>query len=151
MEIATFYVDNHWLGIPSVHVLEAINVKGLTSVPGAGENMLGYIMYRDKLLTVIGLWGVLGKEDKRRVSSEPQIIVLRMGEGEDKLLGVMVDELGEIPEIPLERIEKVSTMLSGSNVLAESLVKPENGKNANEMIVVLSLERLRRKFMKVGE
>lgn len=148
VEIATFYVDNNWLGIPSADVVEAIDVAGLTSVPGAAESLLGYIMYRDKLISVVGLWGMLGKEDKRRVSHEPQILVIRLGNEDGMLLGVMVDELGEIPEISLDRIEKVSTMLAGNNMLAESLVKPGFGKSSNEMIVVLSAERLRRKFMR---
>lgn len=150
VEIATFYVDSHWLGIPSDHVVESIDIKGLTSVPGASENMLGYIMFRDKLISVVGLWGMLGKEDKRRSGNEPQIIVLKMGDANDTLIGVMVDELGEIPEIPLERIEKVSPMLANGNALAESLVKPGEGKSSREMIVVLSAERLRNKFIPVS-
>lgn len=151
VEIATFYVDSHWLGIPSVHVVEAIDTVGLTSVSGSSDNMLGYIMYRDRLISVVGLWGLLGHSDKRRVCQDPQIIVLRMGADDSVLLGVMVDELGEIPEIPLDRIEKVPNMMSGDNLLAESLVKPHNGKVASEMIVVLSQARLRRKFMRFDE
>lgn len=151
IEIATFYVDSHWLGIPTDHVVESIDVQGLTRVPGAGENMLGYIMFRDQLISVVGLWGMLGKEDKRRVSNEPQIIVLSLGsDAQSPLIGVMVDELGEIPEIPLERIEKLSPMLANGNALAESLVKPGAGKSSREMIVVLSPERLRNKFMPVS-
>ncbi len=147
IEIATFYVDSHWLGVPSEYVVESIDIKGLTSVPGAGENLLGYIMFRDKLISVVGLWGMLGKDDKRRSGHEPQIVVLRLGGENETLLGVMVDELGEIPEVPKERIEKVSPMLSGGNLLAESLVKPGAGKTSREMIVVLSPERLRRRFI----
>ncbi len=150
VEIATFYVDSHWLGIPSDYVVESIDTKGLTRVPGAGENMLGYIMFREKLISVVGLWGMLGKEDKRRSNQEPQIIVLRMSDADETLIGVMVDELGEIPEIPVERIEKVSPMMANDNALAESLVKPGAGKSSREMIVVLSPERLRRKFMQVN-
>lgn len=151
VEIATFYVDSHWLGIPTEHVVEAIDVKGLTSVPGAEESLLGYIMFRDRLISVVGLWGMLGKEDHRRVSHEPQVIVLRLDGDDNMLLGVMVDELGEIPEIPRDRIEKVSPMLSAGNLLAESLVKPGAGKSSSEMIVVLSPERLRRKFIRADD
>jgi chemotaxis signal transduction protein len=150
LEIATFYVDSHWLGIPTDHVVESIDIKGLTRVPGAGESLLGYIMFRDKLISVVGLWGMLGKEDKRRSSNEPQIVVLRMGDPDDTLIGIMVDELGEIPEIPLERIEKVSPMVAGGNALADSLVKPGAGKSSREMIVLLSPDRLRQKFTKVS-
>ena len=151
LEIATFYVGQHWLGIPTEYVVESIDVKGLTSVPGAGESLLGYIMFHDKLISVVGLWGMLDKESQRRSSHEPQIVVLRLGGKNDMLIGVMVDELGEIPEIPLERIEKVSPMLSNGNILAESLVKPSAGKSSREMIVILSPERLRRKFMNITE
>lgn len=143
-------MDSHWLGIPSSHVVESIDIKGLTRVPGAGENMLGYIMFRDSLISVVGLWGMLGKEDQRRGSGELQIVVIRLNGEEDTLIGVMVDELGEIPEIPVERIEKVSPMLTAGNTLAESLVKPGAGKSSREMIVVLSPERLRQKFMVSG-
>jgi chemotaxis signal transduction protein len=151
MEIATFYVDSHWLGISTEYVVESIDIKGLTGVPGAGENLLGYIMFRDSLISVVGLWGMLGKEDKRHSNHEKQIVVLRLGGESDALVGVMVDELGEIPEIPLERIEKVSPMLSAGNLLADSLVKPSAGKSSREMIVVLSPERLRRKFTNFAE
>jgi chemotaxis signal transduction protein len=76
---------------------------------------------------------------------------MRQAAGSDSLLGVMVDELGEIPEVPLDRIEKVSSMLEGGDGLAESLIKPGTGKDAREMIVVLSTDRLWRKFMRVSE
>lgn len=39
------------------------------------------------------------------------------------------------------RIKKVPDMMSGDNLLAESLVKPLNGKVSSEMIVVLSQRR----------
>jgi len=150
VEIATFYVDNHWLGITTENVVESIDIKGLTSVPGAEDSLLGYIMFRDKLISVVGLWGMLGKDDKRHVGHEPQIVVLRLGDEKDTMIGVMVDELGEIPEVPTERIEKVSPMMSSGNLLAESLVKPCVGKSSREMIVVLSPERLRRKFINLN-
>jgi len=76
--------------------------------------------------------------------------VLRRGDEKDTMIGVMVDELGEMPEVPTERIEKVSPMMSSGNLLAESLVKSCVGKSSREMIVVLSPERLRRKFINLN-
>jgi chemotaxis signal transduction protein len=148
-EIATFYVDNYWLGIPTEYVIESIDPKGLTTVPGAGDCLLGYIMFHDRLIPVVGLWGMLGQNDKRRSSNQPQIIVIRLGGEQDSIIGLMVDDLGEIPEIPVERIEKVSPMMSNGNVLSESLVKPDAGKSSREMIVLLSPDKLRRKFFNI--
>lgn len=147
VEIATFYVDSHWLGLPSSHVIEAIDATGITSVPGSSDSTQGYLMYRDNVIPVVSLWGMLGKADRRRTSHNPQIVVVRLDGAAAPYLGIMVDELGEIPEIPPERIEKISSMLAGGNILAESLIKPENGKAQSEMIVVLAPERIRRRFL----
>jgi len=145
VEIATFYVDSHWVGIPSEHVVEAIDVKGVTRMPGAGENAVGYLMFRDKVVPVVGLWGLLGESGRRRPNHEPQIVILQLADG--VMLGVMVDELGEIPEIHMEHIEKISGMLTGENMITECLVKPEEHKGRTDMIVVISPDRLRKKFL----
>jgi len=145
VEIATFYVDSHWVGIPSEHVVEAIDVKGITAVPGSGENSLGYLMFHGELVPVVGLWGMLGEAGRRRPNHEPQIVILQLDT--NVLLGVMVDELGEIPEVHMEFIEKISGKLLGENMITECLVKPDEQKGRSEMIVVISPERLRRKFL----
>lgn len=145
VEIATFYVDSHWVGIPSEHVVEAIDVKGVTGVPGAGENTVGYIMFRSTLVPVVGLWGMLGQSGRRRPNHEPQIVVLQLSA--DVMLGVMVDELGEIPEVHMEHIEKISGMLAGESMITECMVKPDEHKGRTDMIVVISPDRLRRRFL----
>ena len=150
MEIATFYVDNNWFGIHSEYVVEAIDASGITRVPGSSDGTCGYMMFRGNVIPVIGLWGIINKEARRRSSQEPQIVVLSTLRENDGYLGIMVDDLGEIPEIPLHRIEKISSMLAGNNLLAESLVKPESDNPQEEMIVVLSPERIRQRFVANG-
>ena len=131
--------------VSSEHVVEAIDVKGVTGVPGAGENAVGYLMFRNQLVPVVGLWGLLGQAGRRRPNHEPQIVILQLDA--EVMLGVMVDELGEIPEIHMEHIEKISGMLSGENMITECLVKPDEQKGRSDMIVVISPDRLRKKFL----
>ena len=145
VEIATFYVDNHWIGIPSEFVVEAIDVKGITGVPGAGENTVGYLMFHNTLVPVVGLWGLLGEAGRRHPNHEPQIVILQLSA--DVMMGVMVDELGEIPEIHYGLIEQISGILAGENMLAESIIKPDESKGRTDMIVVISPDRLRRRFL----
>ena len=145
VEIATFYVDSHWVGIPSEHVVEAIDVKGVTRMPGADANAVGYLMFRSKVIPVVGLWGMLGESTRRHPHHEPQIVILQLAH--DVLLGVMVDELGEIPEVQNEHIEKISGMLAGESMITEGLVKPDEPQNRMEMIVLISPDRLHRKFL----
>jgi len=145
VEIATFYVDSHWVGIPAEHVVEAIDVKGVTKMPGAGDNAVGYLMFRNQVVPVVGLWGMLGEVGRRRPNHEPQIVILQLAA--DVLMGVMVDELGEIPEIQHEHIEKISGILAGESMITEGLVKPDEQQNRIDMIVLVSPNRLRRKFL----
>jgi chemotaxis signal transduction protein len=145
VEIATFYVDSHWVGIPSEHVIEAIDVKGVTRMPNAGQNAVGYVMFRNQLIPVVGLWGMLGEAGRRRPNHEPQIVILELAA--EIMIGVIVDELGEIPEIQSEYIEKISGILAGENMLTEGIVKPDEKQNRVEMIVLVSPNRLRRKFL----
>lgn len=145
VEIATFYVDTHWIGIPTKHVVEAIDVKGLTAAPGAGKDTAGYLMFRDVVVPVVGLWDTLGAADRRRPDHEPQIVILELAA--DVLLGVLVDELGEILEVRKENIEKLSGILAGDNILTESLVKLDEDTGCTDMIAVISPDRLRRRFL----
>jgi chemotaxis signal transduction protein len=145
VEIATFYVDSHWIGIVSKYVVEAVDVKGVTGMPGAGENTVGYLLFRNNVIPVVGLWGMLGPKGSRRPYHEGQIVILQLAP--EVLLGIMVDELGEIPEIQHELIETVSGMFSGENLLVESIVKPDEGSGRSEMIALISPDLLRRRFL----
>lgn len=149
IEVATFYVDDNWLGVPAEHVVEAVDAAVLTTVPGCEDCSQSYLMFRDRVIPVVGLWGLLGREDRRRTSQSPQVIVLNRTceEGRDTHIGIMVDELGEIPEVPVDRVERISSMLAGENLLAESVVKPVPGDVRGEMIVLISAERLCRRFL----
>lgn len=147
IEIATFYVDNNWLGIPSELVVEAVDANGITSVPGSSDKSFGYMMFRENVIPVIGLWGMISNEGRRRSNQDPQIVVINTNHESDSYLGIIIDELGDIPEIPLSRIEKISAMLAGENMLAESLVKPETANSQEEMLVIISPERIKRRFV----
>jgi len=89
--------------------------------------------------------GHAGRVRGRRPNHEPQIVTLQLAT--DVLLGVMVDELSEIPEIQHEHIEKISGILAGESMLTEGLVKPDELQNRLKMIVLVSPNRLRRRFM----
>lgn len=151
VEIATFHVAGQWFGVRSNCVVEAIESRGLTSVPGTTRNLFGYIMFRDKVMAVINLAVLLGVDAPLAGADAHgrQIVVLR-DEPSGTYMGLLVDHLGEIPEIPVERIEKLSAMLGGDNQLAESMVKRIAGEPATEMLVLLSAERIRTRIQKLG-
>ena len=152
MEIATFHVGGQWFGVHSNQVMEAIEARGLTSVPGTARNLFGYIMFRERVMAVINLAVLLGADAPltNAVLGGKQIVVLR-DEAPNGPMGLLVDHLGEIPEVPRERIERISAMLGGDNQLAESMVKKTAGDTSQEMLVLLSAERIRHRIQNLGK
>jgi len=71
---------------------------------------------------------------------EQQTVVIREDD-EKECIGLLVDALGEIPEVPASRIEKINALIAGENMLAESLVKISDATDG--LLVVLSPERIR--------
>lgn len=150
-EIATFHVGRRWFGLRSREVVEAIDALGLTPLPGAGPHVKGYLMYRNRTIMVVDLCALVAGNGSGRVvqSDESQVVVLRLNE-DNEYLGLLVDGLGEIPELPNSRIEKLSTMFTGEGLLGDSIVKPENG-SGRELLIVLSAEAIRNRLLTSGQ
>lgn len=144
VEIATFHVAGQWLGVGSECVVEAIEAKGMTSVPGTKRNLFGFAMFRNVMVPVINLASLLGVDTplSSTVMTSKQIVVLK-DTNEGKYIGLLVDHLGEIPAVPADRIEKLSAMMGGELQLADSMVKERVGENNTQMLMLLSVERLR--------
>ncbi|OYY93871.1 MAG: chemotaxis protein CheW [Hydrogenophilales bacterium 28-61-23] len=144
IEIATFHVAGQWLGVGSDCVVEAIEARGITSVPGVKRNLFGYAMFRNRVMPVINLAVLLGSEAplSQASLSDKQIVVLKDTQ-EDNHIGLLIDQLGDIPEVPADRIEKLTAMMGGEHQLADSMVKKRDSEPSSQMLVLLSVERLR--------
>lgn len=141
VEIATFTIGNSWYGINSRFVLEAIEPpKQLTPIPGMPEWVCGCIMYQNQAITILDI--VAFMNGQKGEHNQRQIVILHSSE-ENLRFGILVDELGEIPEIAASRIEPIPAMMAGGNNLGEALVKPRRqGDENRRILVILSPERL---------
>jgi chemotaxis signal transduction protein len=136
IEVATFFIGTKWLGIKTENVVEAINPEGLTTVPGSHKFVKGRRIYKDLPLLVVDIRSVLDLPDKE-MDNDSQIIVLRF-KG-DQLFGLVADALGEIPQIPLDRVECSDHILDNSKY-TECIVKPDQSQPNGEMLMVLRPE-----------
>jgi len=136
IEVATFFIGTKWLGIKTENVVEAINPEGLTTVPGSHRFVKGRRIYKDLPLLVVDIRSILGLPEKE-VDNDSQIIVLRFRG--DQLFGLIADALGEIPQIPLDRVECSDHILDNSKY-TECIVKPDPGQPNGEMLMVLRPE-----------
>lgn len=143
VDVATFYVGRMWLGIPAAEVVEAIDVSGITPAIGGGNPiMAGVKMYRGTLIPIVYLYRLIGPEGESELSGGTQVVVLRFNEKE--YIGLLVDRLGEIPEIAKEEIQPMPSMANGGNVLTVGVVNcAESGhRNQGRILSLLSAERI---------
>ena len=138
VEIATFHIGRTWLGIKASDIVEAVNPGGITDVPGAGQSFAGYLMYGGSPIPVYDI-AVMTNAGPHLENCEPQVVVLQKGEGPK--FGILVDGLGEIPEIPLERLQALPAMLAGENILGEAMISPESEENPH-LLLVLGVDRM---------
>jgi chemotaxis signal transduction protein len=152
-EIASFYIGDKWLGIRSELVVEAVNAKGLTLIPGANRMLSGRINYNNKTVDVLNLSYELGAEPKE-IGEDTQIVITKIDKDIEesdepiKYFGILVDELGEIPEVPNSRIDSLNTVFGTNELLGDGIVKPENSGNETQMLVIINPRKLLDKLLK---
>ncbi|TVQ98811.1 MAG: hypothetical protein EA399_09210 [Desulfovibrionales bacterium] len=64
---------------------------------------------------------------------------------------MLVDDLGEIPGVCMDRVEKANGMLDSQESYVEFVVKPETSFKDVSMLVILDPERLIRHLVKDKE
>lgn len=156
VDFAYFYINNNWYAVKTTHVVEAIDSDRLTSVPGASGHVKGYLMHKDQAITIFDLSQILGADkntEERRASrgakAKYQILILRTMQTQIHF-GILVDNLGDINEIPVTSIESASNMMSAGNTLVESLVKPREGSTDRRITVILSAERIYQRLSEIN-
>ena len=82
------------------------------------------------------------------INLETQIVVAKAGATK---VGLLVDGLGEIPEVCLDRVEMANGLLDSQENYVECVIKPEPQSAGGNMLVVLDPERLVRYLVKGKE
>lgn len=131
IEIATFCVGSIWYGLRAGDVIEAVDLAGLTGVPGAGPEFIGYVPYRSLPIPVYDIRNLAGAH-AAAPGTRQQVIILR--KGEHSHFGIVVDRLGDIPEVLASRLSPVPPMLAGGNVLADALL--DCGESSSLLLVL---------------
>lgn len=139
VEIATFYIGGDWYGVHSNYVLEAIEGEAIIRIPGMPAWVRGWIMHNGQAIMVFDLSGFL--PDSTHTGQSKQIVVIKVP-GHQACYGLLVDELGEIPEISSARIEALEDIMGHGYSLTESLVKPSNTQRDSRILAILSAEQI---------
>ncbi|WP_168952951.1 chemotaxis protein CheW [Parazoarcus communis] len=138
-EIATFHIGDECLGIVANQVIEAVDANGITSVPGLPDHVHGVFMYKNRPVLVLDLKDHLRLRSPVEASSYRQVIVVQGRNGEP--FGILVHQLGDIPEVANDHIDPVSQLYQSNTALAESVVRLES-EAGQAIFIVLSPDRI---------
>jgi chemotaxis signal transduction protein len=140
VEIATFYIGGHWLGVMASDVIEAINDDGLVPPTGSnGDLVAGFKSYQGKIITVIRLNDLIPNSEE--CPSSNQVVVIRT-QGKT-CMGLLVDSLGEIPEVEQNDIQPLRDMTATIGMLTVGVVRNlVNPEDPSRLLSLISLDRL---------
>ena len=140
----TFKLGNETYGIEILKVQEIIKMMDITRVPRTPAFMKGVINLRGKVIPVMNLRLKFGMEEVDETEKTCVIVVqVKTGKG-TTVIGVIVDEVSEVMDIPEEAIEPTPPV--GANVDTEYILGMAKSKNDVNMLLdidrILAIEEL---------
>lgn len=107
-QYCTFYLDKTCFGIDVLVVQEVLNSQTMTPVPRAPHDVVGLINLRGQIVTALDLKRRLGLPGS--LSERPMNIIIRT---KDVPVSLLVDEVGDVLELPVETLERTPETVAG--------------------------------------
>ncbi|MFN2449705.1 MAG: chemotaxis protein CheW [Candidatus Baltobacteraceae bacterium] len=131
VQVVSFALGSEEYGVDISQVQEIIRMVEITHVPRAPHFMEGVINLRGQLIPIIDLRTRFGMPRTGKTKST-RIVVTEIG---SKRVGIVVDGVSEVLNIPLEQVEKAPDMIAGVGTEYIQGV----GKVADRLIILLDL------------
>jgi purine-binding chemotaxis protein CheW len=132
-QYSTFYVGNLFFGIEVLQVQEVLRYLEMTRVPSAPDVIEGLINLRGQIVTAVDMRRRLGLP-KRPEGQIPMNMVVR---SEDGPVSLLVDEIGDVLDVPADCFEPVPDNLPAEQrELIAGIYKLEG-----RLLLVLDAER----------
>lgn len=135
----SFRIGREEFGVEILRVREIIGVIDVTPLPQTPDYVKGVINLRGKIIPVIELRTKLGLSPKE-YTEETCIIVVEVSDGGDERfhMGVIVDSVSEVIDIPRDNIEAAPRFGNGLNtsyILGMGKVK-------EQVLILLDIDRV---------
>jgi purine-binding chemotaxis protein CheW len=141
-QIASFLAQDLFFGVDVLQVQEILRQVAITRVPLAPPMVSGLINMRGQIVTAIDLRRCLGLPD-RPSGQPPAGLILQ---AEERLVGLIVDEIGTVFELPEDALEPPPEILKGRlrALVSRVCTLP------NRLLLVMDTERLLTEALDMG-
>lgn len=131
VQVVSFHLGSEEYGVDIAQVQEIIRMVEITHVPRAPHFMEGVINLRGQLIPIIDLRTRFSMQRSEHTKST-RIVVTEIG---SKRVGIVVDSVSEVINIPLEHVENAPDMIAGVGTEYIQGV----GKVGDRLIILLDL------------
>ena len=132
--LVTMRVDQQLFGIPVQYVRDVLKEQNMARVPLSPPEIEGSINLRGRIVTVINVRARLKLESKEDAQQQMFVVV----ESENELYSLMVDDVGDVMNIPHVQIEKTpANMAPNWREVASGIHRLES-----ELLVIIDPETL---------
>ncbi len=131
VQVVSFHLGGEEYGVDISQVQEIIRMVDITHVPRAPHFMEGVINLRGQLIPIIDLRTRFSMPRTEQTKST-RIVVTEIG---NKRVGIVVDSVSEVLNIPIEQIEDAPDMIAGAGTDYIQGV----GKVGEHLIILLDL------------
>ena len=138
LDIATFRIGESTYGLPTKCVHKAMDIEGMTKIPGSHPLLFGKIVDEGQAVPVID-FPQLYTEQPSELKDGAQLLLLKGSKGP---MGLIIDELGPIPSVPESKIDFNATLLDFADKFTQGVLLPAQASNHSEMVVILDADRL---------
>jgi len=137
VELATFAVGENWYALPTAHVIEAVDARSLQSLPKTQSWCAGYLMFGGEPIVVADMARLLGATN----IETPRMAIVIRPPGQTRPFGLLVEALGDIPEVARDRLLKIDTLRhEDTSMLVEFALEVADPRDP--MVMVLNTQRL---------
>ena len=134
----TFMLGGETFAIGILSIKEIIEYGQLTEVPRMPPFIRGVINLRGAVVPVIDLGARFGKQPTA-ISRRTCVVIIEVEhEGEQQVIGVMVDAVNEVLDIPADQVEPAPTF--GANIRADFI--QGMGKVEGRFVIILNVNHV---------
>lgn len=137
-QFLTFTLGGEMFAIEILNIKEIIEYGSLTTVPMMPEFVRGVINLRGRVVPVIDLSVRFGRKATEITKRTCNVIIEVQAEGETIDIGIVVDAVSEVLEIPAAEIEPAPSF--GAKIRADFI--SGMGKVNGEFVIILGLNKV---------
>ncbi|HEY6881015.1 MAG TPA: chemotaxis protein CheW [Polyangiales bacterium] len=139
VDLALVSIAGAWYALPAGELVESVSAARLTGSLGVVPYMCGYLSREHDVLIVLDVGPLLEPGSRApRERAGKEVVVVRPSNGR-RAFGLLVDALGDTPEVPVERLAPVPDTLGDRAGLIERFVRDERDAIEVSMLPLLSV------------